>query len=80
MCPLYTSGTLESQRTSQRTDNACSKPEDQDQDTLDTVVNGKTLREIIPTLPFAFKLNRNLKLEDWKDIDRALKLHQLLKD
>ncbi|MBW0465106.1 hypothetical protein O181_004821 [Austropuccinia psidii MF-1] len=36
--------------------------------------------EIIPTLPFTFQLNRNLKPEDWKDIDQVLQLHQLLKD
>ncbi|MBW0524808.1 hypothetical protein O181_064523 [Austropuccinia psidii MF-1] len=40
----------------------------------------KTLREIIPTLPFTFQLNRNLKPEDWKDMDQVLQLHQLLKD
>ncbi|MBW0498275.1 hypothetical protein O181_037990 [Austropuccinia psidii MF-1] len=44
------------------------------------VVDGKTLRETIPTLPFTFQLNRNLKPEDWKDMDQALKLQQLLKD
>ncbi|MBW0486963.1 hypothetical protein O181_026678 [Austropuccinia psidii MF-1] len=73
-------GTLESQGTSQRIDKACSGPEDQEQDTLDTVVDGKTLREIIPTLPFTFKLNRNLKPEDWKDMDHVHQLHQLLKN
>ncbi|MBW0504478.1 hypothetical protein O181_044193 [Austropuccinia psidii MF-1] len=36
--------------------------------------------EIIPTLPFSFQFNRNLKPEDWKDIDQVLQLHQLLKD
>ncbi|MBW0495108.1 hypothetical protein O181_034823 [Austropuccinia psidii MF-1] len=44
------------------------------------MVDGKTLREIIPTLPFPFQLNRKLKPEDWKDIDQVLQLHQLLKD
>ncbi|MBW0549370.1 hypothetical protein O181_089085 [Austropuccinia psidii MF-1] len=73
ICPLYTSGT------SQRIEKACSEPEDQEKDTLDTVVDGKTLREIIPTLPFAFQFNRNLKPEDLKDLDQALQLHQLLK-
>ncbi|MBW0470552.1 hypothetical protein O181_010267 [Austropuccinia psidii MF-1] len=68
------------QGTSQRTDRAWSEPEDQEQDTLDTVVDGKTLREIIPTLPFTFQLSRSLKTEDWKDMDKALQLHQLLKD
>ncbi|MBW0570119.1 hypothetical protein O181_109834 [Austropuccinia psidii MF-1] len=54
--------------------------EDLEEDTLDTVVDGKTLREIIPTLPFTFQFNRNLKPEDWKDMDQVLQLHQLLKD
>ncbi|MBW0498124.1 hypothetical protein O181_037839 [Austropuccinia psidii MF-1] len=49
-------------------------------DTLVTVVDGKTLREIIPTLPFTFQFNRNLKPEDWKDMDQVLQLNQLLKD
>ncbi|MBW0500471.1 hypothetical protein O181_040186 [Austropuccinia psidii MF-1] len=44
--------TLKSQRTSQRTGKACPEPKDLEEDTLDTVVDGKTLREIIPTLPF----------------------------
>ncbi|MBW0514981.1 hypothetical protein O181_054696 [Austropuccinia psidii MF-1] len=48
--------------------------------TLDKLVNGKTLREIIPTLPFTFQFNRNLKPADWKDMDQVLQLHQLLKD
>ncbi|MBW0468685.1 hypothetical protein O181_008400 [Austropuccinia psidii MF-1] len=51
-----------------------------EQDTLDTVVNGKKLREIISTLPFTFKFNRNLKQEEWKDMDQVLQLHQLPKD
>ncbi|MBW0535712.1 hypothetical protein O181_075427 [Austropuccinia psidii MF-1] len=54
--------------------------EDLEEDTLDTVVDGKTLRESIPTLPFTFQLNRNLKPEDWKDMNQVLQLHQLLKD
>ncbi|MBW0494877.1 hypothetical protein O181_034592 [Austropuccinia psidii MF-1] len=45
-------GTLESQGTSQKKDQ--NFPESEDQDTLDTIVDCKTLREIIPTLPFAF--------------------------
>ncbi|MBW0500009.1 hypothetical protein O181_039724 [Austropuccinia psidii MF-1] len=49
-------------------------------DSLDTVVDGKTLREIIPTLPFTFQFNRNIKPEEWKDMDKVLQLHQLLKD
>ncbi|MBW0482491.1 hypothetical protein O181_022206 [Austropuccinia psidii MF-1] len=56
------------------------KPEDLEEDTLDTVVDGKTLRENIPTLPFTFQFNRNLKAEDWKDMEQVLQLHQLLKD
>ncbi|MBW0494542.1 hypothetical protein O181_034257 [Austropuccinia psidii MF-1] len=36
--------------------------------------------DIIPTLPFTFQFNRNLKPEDWKDLDQFLQLHQLLKD
>ncbi|MBW0479671.1 hypothetical protein O181_019386 [Austropuccinia psidii MF-1] len=44
------------------------------------VVEGKTLREIIPTLPFPFQSNRNLKPNDQKDMDQVHKLHQILKD
>ncbi|MBW0476999.1 hypothetical protein O181_016714 [Austropuccinia psidii MF-1] len=72
--------TLESQGNSQRTYKSCSEPEHQEQDTLGTVLDGKTLREIIPTLPFTFQLNRNLRPEDAKDMDQVLHLHQLLKD
>ncbi|MBW0573500.1 hypothetical protein O181_113215 [Austropuccinia psidii MF-1] len=43
-------------------------------------MDGKTLREIIPTFPFKFQFNRNLKPEDWKHMDQVLQLHQLLKD
>ncbi|MBW0562797.1 hypothetical protein O181_102512 [Austropuccinia psidii MF-1] len=57
-----------------------SRTTDLEEDTLDTVVDGNTLREIIPTLPFTFQFNRNLKPEDWKDMDQVLQLHQLLKD
>ncbi|MBW0542573.1 hypothetical protein O181_082288, partial [Austropuccinia psidii MF-1] len=71
---------LASKGTSQRTENACPEPEDLEEDTLDTVVDGKKLREIIPTLPFTFQFNRNLKQEDWKDMDKVLHLHELLKD
>ncbi|MBW0556566.1 hypothetical protein O181_096281 [Austropuccinia psidii MF-1] len=56
------------------------QPEDQEEDTLETVVDGKALREIIPTLPFTFQLNINPKPEDWKDMDQVLQLHQILKD
>ncbi|MBW0536473.1 hypothetical protein O181_076188 [Austropuccinia psidii MF-1] len=66
--------------TSPRTGKACPEPEDLEKDTLDTVVKGKTLREIIPTMLFKFQFNRNLKREDWKDMDQVLQLHQLLKD
>ncbi|MBW0592753.1 hypothetical protein O181_132468 [Austropuccinia psidii MF-1] len=38
------------------------------------------MREIISTLPFTLQFNRNLKAEDWKDMDQVLQLHQLLKD
>ncbi|MBW0496803.1 hypothetical protein O181_036518 [Austropuccinia psidii MF-1] len=64
----------------QRTEKAFPESEDLEKDTLDTVVDGKTLREIIPTLPFTFQFNRNLKPEDWKNMDEVLQLHQLLKD
>ncbi|MBW0540922.1 hypothetical protein O181_080637 [Austropuccinia psidii MF-1] len=68
------------QRNQPGTEKACPEPEDLEEDTLDTVVYCKRLREIIPTLPFTFQFNRNLKPEDWKDMDQALQLHQLLKD
>ncbi|MBW0499836.1 hypothetical protein O181_039551 [Austropuccinia psidii MF-1] len=73
-------GTLESQGTSQKTEKACPEPEDLEEDTLDTVIDGKTLREMIPTLPFTLQLNRNLKTKYSKDMDQFLQLHQLLKD
>ncbi|MBW0560247.1 hypothetical protein O181_099962 [Austropuccinia psidii MF-1] len=63
-----------------RTEKGCPEPEDLEEDTLHTVVDGKTLREIIPTLPFAYKFKRNLKPEYWKDMDQVLQLHKLLKD
>ncbi|MBW0519179.1 hypothetical protein O181_058894 [Austropuccinia psidii MF-1] len=44
------------------------------------MVDGKKLKEIIPTLPLTFQFNRNLKTGDWKDMDQVLQLHQLLKD
>ncbi|MBW0499428.1 hypothetical protein O181_039143 [Austropuccinia psidii MF-1] len=71
---------LASKGTNQRTEKACPEREDLEEDTLDTVVDGRKLREIIPTLPFTFQINRNLKPEDWKDMDQVLKLHQLLED
>ncbi|MBW0580522.1 hypothetical protein O181_120237, partial [Austropuccinia psidii MF-1] len=71
---------LASKVTNQRTEKACPEPEDLEEDTLDTVVDGKTLMEIIPTLPFTFRFNRNLKPDNWKDMDQVLQLHQLLKD
>ncbi|MBW0488713.1 hypothetical protein O181_028428 [Austropuccinia psidii MF-1] len=73
-------GTLLSQGTSQRTEKACRELKDLKEDTLDTMVDGKTLREIIATLPFTFQFNRNLKPEDWKYMDKVLQLHQLPKD
>ncbi|MBW0461319.1 hypothetical protein O181_001034 [Austropuccinia psidii MF-1] len=72
--------TLASKGKSQRTERACPEPEDLEEDTLDTVVYGKTLREIIPTMPFTLQFNRNLNPEDWKDMDQVLQLHQLLED
>ncbi|MBW0578416.1 hypothetical protein O181_118131, partial [Austropuccinia psidii MF-1] len=41
--------TLPCKGTNQRTEKAFPEPEDLEEDTLDTVVDGKTLREIIPT-------------------------------
>ncbi|MBW0539617.1 hypothetical protein O181_079332 [Austropuccinia psidii MF-1] len=38
------------------------------------------MREIISTFPFTLHFNRDLKPEDWKNMDQALQLHQLLKD
>ncbi|MBW0493141.1 hypothetical protein O181_032856 [Austropuccinia psidii MF-1] len=66
--------------TSQRTEKAYLEPEDLEEDTLETVVYGKTLREIIPILPFTLQFNRILKPEDWNNMDKVLQLHQLLKD
>ncbi|MBW0491121.1 hypothetical protein O181_030836 [Austropuccinia psidii MF-1] len=71
---MYTSGT------SQRAKKAFSEPEDLEQDTFHTEVVGKALMELIPTLPFTFQFNRNLKPQDWKDMDQVFQLHQLLKD
>ncbi|MBW0524506.1 hypothetical protein O181_064221 [Austropuccinia psidii MF-1] len=61
ICHLHTSETLASKGTNHRTEKACPEPEDLEEETLDTVVDRKTLREIIPTLPFTFQFNRNLK-------------------
>ncbi|MBW0575873.1 hypothetical protein O181_115588, partial [Austropuccinia psidii MF-1] len=72
--------TLVFEGTIQRTEKACPEPEDLEEDTLDTVVDDKALREIIPTLKLTFQFNRNLKPEDRKDMDQVLQLHQLLKD
>ncbi|MBW0526170.1 hypothetical protein O181_065885 [Austropuccinia psidii MF-1] len=72
--------TLVSKGTNQRKEKACPEPEDLEEDTLDTVVECKKLSEIITTLPFTSQFNRNLKPEDWKDMDQVLQLHQLLKD
>ncbi|MBW0528279.1 hypothetical protein O181_067994 [Austropuccinia psidii MF-1] len=38
------------------------------------------MREITSTFPFTLQFNRNLKPDDWKDMDQVLQLHQLLKD
>ncbi|MBW0552813.1 hypothetical protein O181_092528, partial [Austropuccinia psidii MF-1] len=72
--------TLASKGTNPRTEKACPEPENLKEETLGTVVDGKTLREIIPTLPFTFQFNRNLKTEYWKDMDQVLQLHKVLKD
>ncbi|MBW0481726.1 hypothetical protein O181_021441 [Austropuccinia psidii MF-1] len=77
ICHLYSSETLASKGTNQRKEKAFPEPEDLEEGTLSTVVDGKTLREIIPTLPFTFQFNRNLKPEDWKDMDQVIQLHQL---
>ncbi|MBW0483141.1 hypothetical protein O181_022856 [Austropuccinia psidii MF-1] len=66
--------------TSQWAEKTCSKAKDLEEDTLDTLVDCKTLREIIHTLPFTFQFSRNLKPEEWKDMDQALQIHQLLRD
>ncbi|MBW0588164.1 hypothetical protein O181_127879 [Austropuccinia psidii MF-1] len=79
MSPVYLRD-LGFQRTSQRTQKACPEPEDLEEDALDTVVDGKKIRDIISTLPFTLQSNRNLKPEDRKDMDQVLQLHQLLKD
>ncbi|MBW0482442.1 hypothetical protein O181_022157 [Austropuccinia psidii MF-1] len=42
---------------------------------MDIIIDGMTLREIIPTVPSTL-----LKPEDWKDMDKAYQIHQLLKD
>ncbi|MBW0529637.1 hypothetical protein O181_069352 [Austropuccinia psidii MF-1] len=63
--------TWASKGTNQRTEKACPEQEDLEEDTLDTMVDGETLREIIPTLPFSLQFNRNLKPEDWKDMNQS---------
>ncbi|MBW0491587.1 hypothetical protein O181_031302 [Austropuccinia psidii MF-1] len=78
MSPLHLRN-LESQGTSQTTEKACLEPKDLEEDTLDPVVDFKKLREIISTMPFTLQFNRNLKPEDWKNVDQVLQLHQLLK-
>ncbi|MBW0480386.1 hypothetical protein O181_020101 [Austropuccinia psidii MF-1] len=52
---LYNSETLLSKGTRRKTEKACPEPEDLEEDTLDTVVDGMTLKEIIPTLTFTFQ-------------------------
>ncbi|MBW0520388.1 hypothetical protein O181_060103 [Austropuccinia psidii MF-1] len=79
--PVVTSKeTLASKGIKQRTEKAFPEAADLEEDTLDAVVVGKTLREIIPTLLFIFQFNRDLKPEDWKVMNQLLQLHQLLKD
>ncbi|MBW0477918.1 hypothetical protein O181_017633 [Austropuccinia psidii MF-1] len=45
---------------------------------MDTIIDGRTLRQIIPTMPFTFKFNGTLKPKDWKYMGQVLQLHQLL--
>ncbi|MBW0538028.1 hypothetical protein O181_077743 [Austropuccinia psidii MF-1] len=52
---------MASKGTNERTEKACPEPADLEEDTLDTVVDSKKLREIIPTLPFTFQFNKNPK-------------------
>ncbi|MBW0489878.1 hypothetical protein O181_029593 [Austropuccinia psidii MF-1] len=63
-----------------RTEKAFPEPEDLEADNLDTVVDGKTMRERISTFPFTLHFNRDFKPEHWKHMDQVLQLHQLLKD
>ncbi|MBW0558281.1 hypothetical protein O181_097996 [Austropuccinia psidii MF-1] len=72
--------TLASEGTKKRTEKACPELEDLEEDTLDTVVHGKTLREIPPSLPLTCQFNRYIKPEDWRDMDQFLQPHQLLKE
>ncbi|MBW0524503.1 hypothetical protein O181_064218 [Austropuccinia psidii MF-1] len=72
--------TFTSKGTNQRREKACPEPEYLEEDTSDTVLDGKTMREIISTLPFKLYFNKNRKPEDWKDMEKVLQLHQLLKD
>ncbi|MBW0559482.1 hypothetical protein O181_099197 [Austropuccinia psidii MF-1] len=44
------------------------------------MVDLRKFRKIIPMLPLTFQFNRNIKLEDWKDMDKDLQPDQLLKD
>ncbi|MBW0580651.1 hypothetical protein O181_120366, partial [Austropuccinia psidii MF-1] len=69
--------TLEFQERSHRTDKDCSYLEGQG---LENIVDCRKLREIIHTLPFTFQLKKNLKQEEWKDMDPVHQLHQPLKD
>ncbi|MBW0466876.1 hypothetical protein O181_006591 [Austropuccinia psidii MF-1] len=61
--------TSAAQATIQRIEKACPEPKDLEKYTLDTVVDCKKLREIIPNLPLTSKFNRNLKPEDLKDME-----------
>ncbi|MBW0510815.1 hypothetical protein O181_050530 [Austropuccinia psidii MF-1] len=71
---------LASKAASQRTEKDFPEPEELEEDTLNTVVDGKTLRDIIPTVPLTFQFIINLKEEEWKDMGQVLQLHQLHKD
>ncbi|MBW0475449.1 hypothetical protein O181_015164 [Austropuccinia psidii MF-1] len=62
---------LESPGTSHRTEKSFQEPEDLAEDSMETVLDSKKLREITPTLPFTFQFNRTLKPEDWKDMDQV---------
>ncbi|MBW0526362.1 hypothetical protein O181_066077 [Austropuccinia psidii MF-1] len=53
------------------------QPEDQ---ILERMVHGRTIRELITTLPFTLKFNRKLEPEDLTDMGQVIQLHQLLKD
>ncbi|MBW0496480.1 hypothetical protein O181_036195 [Austropuccinia psidii MF-1] len=47
---------------------------------MDIIIDGRKLREVIPTLPLTLQYNGNLKPEYWNDMDQVLQIHQLLQD